>query len=142
MAEAPTTRPKPADPKRGTYVRCGRCKCTGEARYNHLNGDTHCYLCDGRGWQLRYSKAEREQIERENAWWGKARTAEYRLRLDVTSLARKAAWAHQGFVYHRLDNPTPPDQAQVEAWQARSRKAMTFWVGDGLNMMDSELPAA
>jgi len=47
---------------------CGRCKGTGYARFNHLNGDTHCYLCDGTGVQLTYTKAQRERMEADQQW--------------------------------------------------------------------------
>jgi hypothetical protein len=47
----------------GQIKRCTRCKGTGQARFNHLNGDTHCYLCDGEGTRRVYSKVEKAQID-------------------------------------------------------------------------------
>lgn len=53
----------------GTYAVCGRCSGTGEARYNSLNGDTHCYQCNGAGILYRPSAAEKARKEREQAWY-------------------------------------------------------------------------
>lgn len=54
---------------KGTYKVCGRCSGTGEARYNHANGDTHCYQCNGAGIIYQASAAEKARKEREQAWY-------------------------------------------------------------------------
>jgi hypothetical protein len=126
--------PRPtAELKRGRYQRCGRCKQTGFARYNHRNGDDTCYLCGGRGWQIVFSAAEKAQIEIEQAWFAKAHHDGYQLQLAVSKAARKASWEQQGYTYHRIDNPEEPDAEQTDRWIARSRKLASFWVGAGLD---------
>jgi hypothetical protein len=112
MLNRDADRPKPADPLRGRYTRCSRCRGTGQARYNHLNGDTHCYLCGGGGWRVTYSAAEKAQIEAEAAWYGKAYADGYQLGITVRRLAR-----------------------QVGADRARARRTATFWVKEGLEAM-------
>lgn len=52
----------------GTFKKCSRCKGTGQARYNHLNGDTHCYLCNGRGLQYRPTPAEKARQAEFDSW--------------------------------------------------------------------------
>jgi hypothetical protein len=52
----------------GTLRKCSRCKGTGEARYNHMNGDTHCYLCNGSGIQRVFSAAEKALAAKDAAW--------------------------------------------------------------------------
>ena len=132
--------PRPtAELKRGRYQRCGRCKQTGFARYNHRNGDTYCYLCGGTGWQVVYSAAEKAKMQEEAEWAGQAHHDGYHLRLKAQQLARKASWEKQGYVYHRIDNPDEPNPEQTERWQARSRKLVAFWVTTALDSMGETL---
>jgi len=104
-----------------------------------MNGDTHCYLCNGSGQQRIYSAAEKAEMAREAEWVGKAHYDGYHLKLTASKLARKASWEQQGYVYHRIDNPDEPNPEQTERWKARSRKLVAFWVTTALDSMGETL---
>lgn len=52
-----------------TTRKCGRCKGSGQARFNHLNGDTHCYLCGGSGRQTILTPKGRAQKQADEAYY-------------------------------------------------------------------------
>jgi hypothetical protein len=97
--------------------KCTRCKGTGQARYNHLNGDTHCYLCNGTGVAITYSAAEKAQQEADRAW---ATEAYYKL---VGG-------------YHCYENKIrrPVREASEETGTSRREleRRLTWWVKEGL----------
>lgn len=130
--------PRPTDKlKRGKYVRCGKCKGTGDAGYNHRNGDEYCYPCMGRGYRVQFTAAEKAAIAAEQEWYSMAHSGSYNLMIQVESLARKAAQEKQGFVYHRIDNPVEADREMTLRWKSRTRRLATFWVREGLEAMGS-----
>jgi hypothetical protein len=117
--------------KRGRKITCRRCKGKGEWGYNHLNGDTHCYLCQGSGLMTVYTAAERQAMEREARWHSDAYTAGYQLHLTVRRHARKAAEARAGYVYTRgTDTP-----AACRESAARTARAAAYWVSEGLEAL-------
>jgi len=54
----------------GTLRKCSRCKGTGQARYNSMNGDTYCYLCNGTGIQRILSADEKAREVSDAQWLG------------------------------------------------------------------------
>lgn len=57
--------------KRGTYIKCPKCKGRGDGFLNHLNGETHCYRCDGTGLAYRQTSEEKAlETAREQAFQG------------------------------------------------------------------------
>jgi hypothetical protein len=135
----------------GKYVMCGRCRGTGEARYNHLNGDTHCYLCGGVGMRYQASAAEKAREAQEQAW----RQATYnalhvghgylqQLRRPVREACQQVPWPAEG---------RRAPQAELDAYEAdvdptRARaaqltRALTYWVqGDDYAAAVDAAPAA
>lgn len=56
---------------RGTFHRCPKCKGSGDGFLNHLNGETHCYRCDGTGLAYRQTSEEKTlEDSREAAFAG------------------------------------------------------------------------
>lgn len=105
MANTPRTEKK--DGYEGTWRRCSRCKGTGEARYNHLNGDTHCYLCDGKGETFHLTAAAKARREADQAWYSAAYQAAYSYKLAARRAMRTAGVA--------------------EGERGAMMKALTFW---------------
>jgi hypothetical protein len=105
---------------------CSRCKGTGQARYNHLNGDTYCYLCNGTGVQVVLPKALRERQAADDQWVcdahyalvGGMRSYENQLRRPVRQATCKAG------------------EYSNDATRGL-RRQLTFWVGEGLAAMQA-----
>jgi hypothetical protein len=95
----------------GTLRKCSRCKGTGQARFNHLNGDTHCYLCNGSGIQRILSKDEKAREEDESQWLADNYQPAFqfdcilRRQLGSTSPMRKALGFWGGMVMGRSNIP-------------------------------------
>lgn len=125
---------------RGRLQRCGKCKGTGTGFLNHLNGETHCYSCNGTGQRRVYSAAEKAAIEVERAWWADAYHKSYDLRILVERTVRKhfvaqagvdeADWRNHG----ELEKNILADARVAGHQQAR---LTTFWIREGLEDMET-----
>ena len=126
----------------GTYKTCTRCKGTGEARYNHMNGDTHCYLCNGEGIRYSPTAAEKAREAADAAWHNDSHmrlvggSGSYR-----NQIRRPLREATETTPYER----TPADPEAYEASREADRAAalklerrITFWVEEAREEMAEE----
>lgn len=130
----------------GAYRICSRCKGTGEARYNHLNGDTHCYLCNGSGLLYRPTAAEKARREADDQWATDAYMAlvggyhsfENKIREPIRTATQTTPHMRQA----DREALSVEELAAYEAARAddahrrdQLRRRITFWVGEGLQDM-------
>jgi hypothetical protein len=122
---------------------CGRCKGTGYARYNHMNGDVHCYLCNGSGIQVKLSAEEKARRAEQDTWSidahmrlvGGSGSFKNQIRRPIQEATNRVKWIRQS----ERDEMTADELAAYEAARdegdRREReleRRITFWVGEGL----------
>jgi hypothetical protein len=99
-----------------------------------MNGDTHCYLCDGTGVQVTYSAEAKAQMAAEAQW---ASDAHYRKVGGFSSfdnMIRRPCREATETTEYRKDGDEAYEEAR-RADRAAARKfedRLTFWVGTGL----------
>jgi hypothetical protein len=99
---------------------CSRCKGTGEARFNHMNGDTHCYLCDGTGVQVTYSAEAKARQDAERQWGS---DAHFRLVGGFHSYE------------NQIRRPVREATGEMSRHNNPLTRRLTWWVSEGLAEM-------